>query len=278
MTMTKADQSLTLVIAENGKTGRRVLDKLTKAGRPVRGLSRSSAIVFDWTDETTWPAALQGADRAYVSYQPDLAVPGAVEAVSRFFAAALKAGLDHVVFLTGRGEPEAEQAEAALRMSGLDWTILRAGFFHQNFSEGFLADAVLAGQVSLPEGLAKEPFIDADDIADVAVAALLGGDHKNQLYELTGPDALSFEEAVAILQAASGSTIEYRSLSADAFRSQMSELGYPEDAIALSMYVLQTTLDGRNVAPADGVRRALGRPPRSFSAYAIQAFGGPNNP
>lgn len=163
-----------LVIGATGKTGRRVAEKLRQKGLSVRAVSRSTEIPFDWNSQSTWAAALDDIDSAYVTYQPDIALPGAVDVIRAFLAAAKTAGVKHVVLLSGRGEEEAEAAERVLQASGLDWTVLRASWFMQNFSENYMRDELLSGSLTLPVGPTKEPFIDADDIADVAVAALTG--------------------------------------------------------------------------------------------------------
>lgn len=91
-------------------------------------------------------------------------------------------GVRKIVFLSGRGEVEALHVEDALKACGAEWTILRCSFFCQNFSENFLLDPILAGELALPVGPVAEPFVDADDIADVAVAALTDDRHSGQLY------------------------------------------------------------------------------------------------
>ena len=166
------EAGLTLVLAATGKTGRRVADRLEAQGRPVRRGSRSAAIPFDWDDATTWAPALEGVEAAYVVYIPDLAVPAAPPAIRAFTELALEAGVRRLVLLSGRGEEEAQRCERIVQESGLDWTIVRASWFAQNFSEGAFHDLVLAGEVALPAGDVQEPFIDVDDIADVVVAAL----------------------------------------------------------------------------------------------------------
>src|SRR5690606_3688936 len=126
-----------LVIGGTGKTGRRVVDRRRALGRPARVGSRSSATPFVWEDEGTWQAALDGVSAAYVTYYPDLAFPGAKEAVGRFAAFAVARGVRRLVLLSGRGEEGAVAAEDALKASGCDWTVVRANWFAQNFSESF---------------------------------------------------------------------------------------------------------------------------------------------
>jgi uncharacterized protein YbjT (DUF2867 family) len=259
---------VTLVIGATGKTGRRVADRLKAAGRPVRRASRSSEIAFDWSDRASWAPALAGAGAVYITYHPDLAEPGAPEAVAAFVQLAERAGVARAVLLSGRGEPEAQACERILLESGLEATVVRASWFAQNFSEGAFAPLVASGRVTLPAGDVPEPFIDIDDIAEVAVAALTEDGHGGRVYEVTGPRALTFAEAVSELSAATGREIAYEQVPTDAFLAGMAEAGVSPREVALLEYLFGTVLDGRNARPADGVERALGRPPRDFHAFA----------
>ncbi|MCH8351767.1 MAG: NmrA family transcriptional regulator [Chloroflexi bacterium] len=207
----------------------------------------------------------------YITYQPDLAVPGAVEAVWSFTKAALEVGVRRMVLLSGRGEEEAQRAEQALQDTDADWTIVRATWFAQNFSEGFLLDAVLAGVVALPAGDVGEPFVDVDDIADVAVAALTEDGHVGQLYEVTGPRLLTLAQAVEEIARAAGREIRYVPVSMKQFTSLLTEQDVPADLVWLLTYLLTEVLDGRNAHLTDGIQRALGREPRDFSDYARDA-------
>lgn len=262
---------LTMLIGGTGKTGRRVAQRLQHLGVPFRIGSRSASPAFDWEDRRTWRQALDGVSRAYVTYYPDLCVPGAVDVVGAFFAEAVVAGVEKLVFLSGRGEIEAERAESALRACGADWTILRCSFFSQNFSESFVLDPILAGDVALPVRAVGEPFVDADDIADVAVAALTEQRHSRQLYELTGPRALTFAAAIEEIARVTGRDIRYMPVTLEEYRAALAETHVPADIIELIVYLFGTVLDGRNTPVADGVQRALGRPPRDFSEYVQQA-------
>jgi len=258
----------TLVVGGTGKTGRRVAKRLQGLGLAHRLGSRSAEPAFDWENEKDWPLALKSVSRAYVTYYPDLCVPGAVEKVRSFFNAAKGAGVKKVVFLSGRGEPEAERAEEALQSAGLDCTILRSSFFSQNFSENFFLDAIRTGEVALPVAAVGEPFVDAEDLADVAVAALTEQGHSRRVYELTGPRALSFAEAIREIGIAAGREIRYRSIPREQYRSALEAAQVPADVIDLILYLFGTVLDGRNSRPAEGVQQALGRPARDFSDYA----------
>jgi uncharacterized protein YbjT (DUF2867 family) len=270
--MTEQNQSMpTLVLGGTGKTGRRVAERLAARGVPVRVGSRSGEPPFDWEDRATWAPALRDMQAAYVSYYPDLAVPGSVDAVGSFAEQAVSNGVPRLVLLAGRGEPEAELAEQAVRDSGAEVTVVRSTWFAQNFSEDYMLEHVLSGTVALPAGDTPEPFVDADDIADVAVAALTEDGHVGQLYELTGPRLLTFAEAVEEIAKAAGREVRYVPVSISEHAAAAAEQGVPADVIDLLTYLFTEILDGRNARLADGVQRALGRAPRDFAEYARDA-------
>ncbi|RWE08947.1 MAG: NmrA family transcriptional regulator [Mesorhizobium sp.] len=268
--MTDTVRKPTLILGGTGKTGRRLADRLTAQGLPVRIGSRSGTPPFDWENTTGWEPALDGVGAVYISYYPDLAVPGAAEAVGAFARLAIERGVRRLVLLSGRGEPEAQRAEEMLKASGADWTILRCAWFSQNFSESFLLDPLLAGEVALPVGNVGEPFVDADDIADAAVTVLTRQGHIGQLYELTGPRLLSFAEAVAEIGKAAGRNIGFKQISHAEFAAAIAAHALPAEFAWLLNELFTEVLDGRNEVLADGVERVLGRAPRDFSAYAIE--------
>lgn len=221
ITNKKANDEMILVIGGNGKTGRRVAERLTRAGRRIRIGSRRAEVPFDWENPATWKQALDGATAAYVTFQPDLAVPGALETIQRFYSQAIESGARKLVLLSGRGEEEAQQAEKALQATDTDWTILRASWFCQNFSESFFHEPITAGELALPVDSVVEPFIDAEDIAEVAVAALTEPEHSRKLYELTGPKALTFAEATDEIAKATGRSITFTPVSLAAYRAAL---------------------------------------------------------
>jgi len=259
-----------LVLGGTGKTGRRLVDRLTARGLPVRIGSRSGTPSFDWENTASWAPALDGVSAVYISYYPDLAVPGAAEAVGAFARLAVAKGTTRLVLLSGRGEPEAQRAEDMLKSSGADWTILRCAWFSQNFSESFLLDPVLAGEVALPVGDVGEPFVDADDIADAAFAVLTEPGHAGQIYELTGPRLLSFTDAVAEIARATGRDIRFARISHEEFSAAIAAHELPPEFAWLLNELFTQVLDGRNESLADGVLRVLGRAPKDFSLYATE--------
>jgi uncharacterized protein YbjT (DUF2867 family) len=258
---------LTLITGATGKTGSRIIDRLTAADHLVRPASRATG--FDWEDHSTWPAALAGVDAAYIAYYPDLALPGAAETVSAFAQAARAAGVQRLVLLSGRGEPEALRAEQEVAAAGVPLTVVRCSWFMQNFTESFMAEGVERGVVALPAGNVPEPFVDVEDIADVAFLALTEDGHAGEVYELTGPRALRIDEAVAELAAASGRDLRFERITPEAYRETA-----PPELADFVVFLFTELLDGRNAQTQDGVERALGRAPRDFTEFAHRVAAG----
>ncbi|MET0741482.1 MAG: NmrA family NAD(P)-binding protein [Candidatus Nanopelagicales bacterium] len=271
--MTPMTPPLTLVVGSTGKTGRRVAERLAALGLPVRAGSRHSQPPFDWEDPTTWATAVDSVDRMYLTYYPDIAMPGAIEAIDTVTRLAVERGVRRIVLLSGRGEPDAKAAEDIVRASGVEWTVVRCAFFAQNFSESFLADGVRSGVIALPAGSVAEPILDVDDIADVVVAALTGDAHVDRLYELTGPRLLTFAQAAAEISAATDREVRYVPVTADEYRSGVVAEGLPPDFADMLTDLFTVIFDGRNESLSDGVQRALGREPRDFADFAARAAG-----
>jgi uncharacterized protein YbjT (DUF2867 family) len=257
----------TLVIGGRGKTGRRVAQRLHDLGMEVRIGSRVAEVPFDWEEQATWPAAVDDVESAYVTFYPDL-VSGSAEQIGRFARLAADSGVSRLVFLSGRGEPEAQRAEQAVRDSFGRPTIVRSSWFAQNFSESFLLEPVQRGVIALPAGAVAEPFVDAEDIADVAVAALTDDRHQGQLYEVTGPRLLTFGDVAEEISNATGREVRYSPVTAPQFATALLDEHVPEEFVRLMVELFTVTLDGRNAYLTDGVRRALGREPRDFTDYA----------
>jgi uncharacterized protein YbjT (DUF2867 family) len=264
---TTQDETI-LVVGGTGKTGSRVATLLRGRGIEVRIGSRTGETAFDWETRSTWGPALAGASAAYVAYYPDLAVPGAAEAVGALAEQAAAMGVGRLVLLSGRGEPEAERAEVAVREAMPARTVVRASWFNQNFSENYMVDPIREGELVLPAGAVREPFVDADDIAEVAVEALTEDGHEGRVYEVTGPRLLTFADAVAEIGSATGRELHYVPVPVDAYTEALAAENVPDDAIGLLGYLFTEVLDGRNAKLAGGVQQALGREPRDFADYA----------
>lgn len=264
-------QSPILIIGKSGKTGARIDQRLKALGYATRAVSRSTRPAFDWDDPRTWRAAIEGTRTAYVTYQPDLAVPDADAAIREFVRLAAELGLEHIVLLSGRGEAGAQRAEDILKTSGLDWNIVRASWFAQNFSESFMLEGILAGKLALPAGDIPEPFIDVDDIAEVAVAALTRTGLRNRLFEVTGPRALTFAQCVEEISRAVGYEIRYIEVPIDEYVHALREQGIAEDLQWLLRELFTVVFDGRNRNVMRGVDEALGRSATDFRDYVKKA-------
>lgn len=260
-----------LVLGGTGNSGRRIVERLRSRGLSVRVGSRSANPPFDWAREDTWDDALTGVSSIYISYAPDLAIPGAKDAIAALVWRAKLHGVKRLVLLSGRGEAEAQACEKIVQDSGLEWTIVRASWFAQNFSEGAFADMVPSGIIALPGGDTPEPFVDLDDVADVALAALTEEGHGGEVYEVTGPRLMTLHDVARDLAHATGHPVRYVDVPHDEFIGQLADTGAPEAIVWLLDYLFSTVLDGRNASLADGVQRALGRPPRDFAHYAREA-------
>lgn len=261
-----------LIIGKNGKTGMRVDRRLQTLGFNTRAVSRSTSLAFDWEDQNTWRATVEGIKSAYVTFFPDLAIPTAEQTIREFIAVAKDAGLRHMVLLSGRGESGAERAEAVLETSGLEWNVVRSSWFMQNFSEGFMIEGILEGELMLPAGEIAEPFVDVDDIADVAVAALTRPELRNRLFEVSGPRALTFAQCTAEIAEAVGYPINFTEMPIDEFIQTLHDQGAAEELLWLMRELFTEVFDGRNSSPASGIEEALGRPATDFKEYIIKVM------
>ncbi|HEU4578403.1 MAG TPA: hypothetical protein VFS67_09120 [Polyangiaceae bacterium] len=265
-----SDHGTTVILGGTGKTGRRIAHRLRARGLPVRSASRSGAPRFDWNDPTTWAPILEGAHSLYIAYPPDLAAPEAQAHIQAMAEQAVTKGIRKIVLLSGRGEPQCYPAERSVRESGAAFTILRCAWFAQNFSEGQLLPAVLDGRVAFPAGDVAEPFVDLDDVADVAVDALTRPIHNGKLYELSGPQLLTFAEAVGEVGKALGRSIDYLPISFTEYAQSLSQF-VPAEEVAFLTQLFEFVLDGHNAYLSDGVQQALGRKPRAFGEFARDA-------
>lgn len=256
-----------VVLGGTGKTGRKVAEKLAEMDYDVRIGSRKSIPSFDWDNEADWPALLEGIDAVYITFQPDLAVPGAVEKIESFTTAAINRGVKKLVLLSGKGEAEAQRAEEVIKRSGVEWTIVRASWFNQNFSESFFLEPLLAGHMALPKADEPIPFIDTEDIADVAVAALTNDIHSGNVYELTGQQQFTLRQATKKIAEATGREIQFTEVTIDEYGEAMKDAGVPDDFVWLVSYLFREILVPENSIITNDVKRVLGREARSFDDY-----------
>ena len=257
-----------LVLGGTGKTGSRVARKLMDLGKQFRIGSRSASPPFDWEKQQTWNVVLQDIDTVYITFQPDLAVPGALDSIAAFTNEAINCGVKKLVLLSGKGEKEAEACEQVIINSGLNWIIVRASWFNQNFSESFFLGPILGGHVALPKAEVLVPYVDADDIADVVVEALLNDKHNGQLYKLTGPRKLTFENVVNEIAKATALEINFQSITMDEYIQMLKEYQTPDDYIWLISYLFTEVLIEKNSAVTHDIEKILGRKAKNFSEYA----------
>jgi uncharacterized protein YbjT (DUF2867 family) len=208
-------------------------------------------------------------DIVYITFQPDLAVPGAMKTIEEFTSLAVKSGIQKMVLLAGKGEKEAELCEQVVMNAGADWTIVRASWFNQNFSESFFLDPILAGHVALPGAKALVPFVDADDIADVVVESLLDDKHVGKTYELTGPRQLTFQQVTEEISNATGRDIVFNSIALEDYEKMLKEYQVPEGVIWLISYLFtEVLLISSNSAVTNDIQKVLGRKAKDFTEYA----------
>lgn len=267
------EDDLTLITGGTGRTGRRVANRLRGPdGRLRRRIgSRSGRPPFDWHDPSTWDAALAGVKRAYLCYNPDLAFPGVADMIGAFSARAVRAGVEYLVILSGRGEDGALASEQAVRESGADWTVVRSAWFAQNFSEHFLLDGVRRGEIAMPAGLFTEPFVNLEDVAEIAAAALTQPGHAGKVYELTGPRLMTFADAVEEIARAVGRPVRYRAVTAAEFADGAVAGGVPRPEAEALAALFGEILDGRGSSLTADIQQVLGRPAGDFADYARRA-------
>ncbi|WP_431044575.1 NAD(P)H-binding protein [Streptomyces sp. P1-3] len=263
-----ADNTTTLVLGGTGKTGRRVIEQLTARDIRTRSASRTGETPFDWLDRSTWEPALADVRAVYLVYLQDLGHPDAAPHIRDFLRLAASRGVERVVMLSARGWDAAHPAEQAVRDAGIDWTILRPTWFAQNFSEDMFLPSILGGELRLPTADGHEPFIDAEDVAAVAVAALTEDGHSGQVYELSGPRLLTFGDAVALIAKATGRDVRYTPISSEEFIADLLQAGLTAEEAPVVDGLLGIIARGGNAYLSDGVQRALGREPRDFAGFA----------
>ncbi|MGU3501664.1 NAD(P)H-binding protein [Mycobacterium sp. C31M] len=265
---------ITLVLGATGKTGRRILPRLRLRGVPVRGASRSAGTTFDWAQPQTWGAALDGVGTVYLVAPP---WPGPAH---DFITRAQQSGVKRVVALSGRGADgygdstfglDMRSAEDAVRGSDLEWTILRPNNFAQNFDEDIFHAPLVAGELALPAGEVPEPFIDLDDVADVAARVLTEPGHGGRVYELSGPRSITFGEAAELISRATDRTITYKQTTADEYREALVDAGAAEADAEHVAAMFTLMADGGIAETTDTVATVLGREPRRFEDYVARA-------
>ncbi|TBV25974.1 MULTISPECIES: NmrA family NAD(P)-binding protein [Meridianimaribacter] len=258
-----------LIIGGTGKTGRRVVEQLQKKGIQPRIGSRQATPSFDWDDKNTWIESLKGIEKMYITYYPDLAVPGAKEAIESLTYLAKELGVKKIVLLSGKGEVEAEACEAIVKNSGVDYTIVRASWFNQNWSESFFLDPILSGEVALPMSNVLIPFVDANDIAEVAATVLLDNDYNGKTIEVTGPELITFKDIIHTISTVTNRNLNFHEITLEQYIEGMRQMQLPEDVIWLIEYLFSNVLTNpNNQKISNDIEQVLGRKARTFLEYA----------
>ena len=260
-----------LIIGGTGKTGRRIAEQLQNKGIEPRIGSRNSSPSFDWDNKETWIETLSGIEKMYVTYYPDLAVPGAKEAIESLTYLAKELGVKKMVLLSGKGETEAEGCEKIVMNSGIDYTIVRASWFNQNWSESFFLDPILSGEVALPLSEVLIPFVDANDIAEVVATVLLDESYNGEIIEVTGPESITFKDIVNIISKTSNRRLKFSNITLEQYIEGMKQMQIPDDVVWLIEYLFSHVLTNpNNQLVVNGVERVLGRKAKTFQEYALE--------
>lgn len=265
-----------LVLGGTGKTGSRLVNHLQNKGIEPRIGSRNATPSFDWNDKDTWVKSLQAVERMYVTFYPDLAVPGAKEAIESLTYLAKELGVKKIVLLSGKGETEAEACEKIIVNSGVNYTIVRASWFNQNWSESFFLEPILTGEVALPMADVLIPFVDADDIAQVAATVLLDDTFNGEIVEVTGPELITFKDIVKTISTVTNRNLNFYDISLEQYVDGMREMELPDDVVWLMEYLFSHVLTNpENQNISHDIESVLGRKAKTFLKFAqeIQKTG-----
>jgi uncharacterized protein YbjT (DUF2867 family) len=272
-----------LVLGGTGTTGSRLAELLRGRGVPVRVASRhpradgtGEQVRFDWSAPDTHAAALAGVRRLYLVAPIGVADP--MPLVEPFLAAARARGLRRVVLLSSSAVPEGApvlgQLHRLVRTAMPEWTVLRPSWFMQNF----VGDHPLAagirdtGEIVTATGSGRVAFVDAGDIASVAAAALLADRAHNTEYLVTGPAAVSYAEAAALITGATGRPVHHRTVGVGELTARLTAAGYPPDFAAVLAALDDDIRRGTQEHVSPVVARLTGRPPRSFQDFVNTHF------
>lgn len=260
-----------LVIGGTGKTGLRVVKQLQQEGIEPRIGSRNASPSFDWENKDTWVEALTGIESVYITFYPDLAIPSAKESITSLVQLAGELGVKKAVLLSGKGEKEAEVCEQIVINSGMDYTIVRASWFNQNWSESFFLEPIVSGVVALPMADIPIPFVDAEDIAAVAIKALLSDTYNGKVIEVTGPELVTFKDIIHTIAKATDREITFHDVTLEEYVGHMRQMKVPEDVIWLIEYLFSNVLTNpNNQIVTHDIEQVLGRKAKSFTQYALE--------
>lgn len=268
----------TLVIGATGTTGSRVVSRLAAGGHRVKAAGRraptvagSHGVRFDWADPTTFDEALSGTDRVYLI--PPIGSSEPAAAMLPFLGRARTAGVRRAVLLSSSAIPAGGPATGRIHeaLPGLfdEWAVLRPSWFMQNFTGDHPhARSIRAeGTVSTATGAGRVGFVDADDIAAVAVHALTDDRAPNTDLVITGPQALSYDDIAAVVTGVTGRKVTHRRLTYEQMRDRLAPT-MPVEFAAMLAGLDRAIAEGSEDRTTDTVHRLTGRPPGTFRAFA----------
>ncbi|MEV6148706.1 NAD(P)H-binding protein [Nonomuraea sp. NPDC052129] len=266
----------TLVIGATGTTGSRTAARLTAAGHRVKAASRHATPVpgaepvpFDWYDPGTHVAVLDGVDRVYLI--PPLGNPDPASVMLPFLRQARTAGVHRAVLLSSSAVPEGGPAVGMVHqaMPALfeQWAVLRPSWFMQNFTGTHIHALSIRedGTIWTATGTGRVGFVDAEDIAAVAVHALTDEHAPNTDLVLTGPEALSYDDIATSITEVTGRPVVHRHLPYEQMRDRLAAL-MPLEFAAILAGMDRAIAEGAEDRVTDAVQHITGRPPRSFRA------------
>ncbi|WP_032080667.1 SDR family oxidoreductase [Vibrio fluvialis] len=264
-----------LVLGASGHVGQPLVAELLAKGEQVKAASRSGkafgaaeGVVFDFADPTTFDAAFDGVDRAYVM------LPGGYVESKALLEPVIQAAAERnvkVVFQSVLGVDADDsipyrQVEIALENSGVPYVILRPNWFADNFHTYWKA-GIDQGVIGVPAGEGKSSFIDVRDIASSAAAALTTDRFDNQAFNLTGPEALSYAQAAQKISASLGKPVAYQAMEEGAFCDLLKSVGVPADYAEFLTSIFYPVREGWTAGVSDAVATLTGKAPRSLDEY-----------
>jgi uncharacterized protein YbjT (DUF2867 family) len=273
----------TLVIGATGTTGSRTAAGLIAAGQRVKAASRRGApltgaepVRFDWYDPATFGEALAGADRVYLV--PPVGDPDPAAVMLPFLRQARAAGVERAVLLSASAIPEGGPAVGAVHraLPGLfdQWAVLRPSWFMQNFTGSHAhADSIREqGVILTAAGTGRVGFVDAEDIAAVAVHALTDDRPPNADLVLTGPETLSHDDIAAVVTQVTGRPVAHHRLTYEAMRDRLAAV-IPLEFATMLAEMDRAIAEGAEDRTTDTVERLTGRPPHGFRVVAERELG-----
>jgi uncharacterized protein YbjT (DUF2867 family) len=273
-----------LVTGATGKVGSALVGALLRAGVEVKAGTRNpraaldllrgeaEVVELDYDATETWDAAVQWADRVFLVPPPF--DPRADERLVPFLDWAVQSGSRHLVLLSAMGAEAREQMalrriEQRIERTGVAWTFLRPNIYMQNFARGFLARQIREqGLFWLPANGAAVSFVDGRDVAAVAATVLTSESRFGEAYTLTGPEAVTHDEAARMIGHAAGRAVRYVAVEEDEMRSALLEAGWPPEQAETFSRLLAAIREGQRTAVTDDAERLLGREPTTFRAFA----------